>query len=137
MGVRVRSQLTLPLHSLPFRAMRVPYAVLHNTLRAVLAGKGMSPDRAALCARLCADANRDGVPSHGLNRFPLFVSTIERKLVDPSAAPVCVAAFGAIERWDGNHGPGPLNAHRCMGRAIELGESHGIGAVALANTNHW
>ncbi len=137
MGVRVRSQLTLPLHSLPFRAMRVPYAVLHNTLRAVLAAKGMSPERADLCARLFADANRDGVPSHGLNRFPLFVSTIERKLVEPGAVPVRVAAFGAIERWDGKHGPGPLNAHHCMGRAIDLAGLHGIGAVALANTNHW
>ena len=43
----------------------------------------------------------------------------------------------AIERWDGNLGPGNLNAHAAMSRAIELARQYGLGAVALANTNHW
>ncbi|MDB4893050.1 MAG: Malate/L-lactate dehydrogenase [Gemmatimonadetes bacterium] len=97
----------------------------------------MSAECAELSARLFADASADGVPSHGLNRFPLFVSCIERGLVDVSATPECVASFGGLERWDGRRGPGNLNAHRCMDRAIELARTHGVGAVALAHTNHW
>ena len=34
-------------------------------------------------------------------------------------------------------GPGNLNALAAMERAIELGRAHGIGCVALNNTNHW
>jgi 3-dehydro-L-gulonate 2-dehydrogenase len=30
-----------------------------------------------------------------------------------------------------------VNAHRCMQEAIALSRQHGIGGVALANTNHW
>jgi 3-dehydro-L-gulonate 2-dehydrogenase len=30
-----------------------------------------------------------------------------------------------------------LNAHHAMGRAIALAGQHGVGAVALAHTNHW
>ncbi len=45
--------------------------------------------------------------------------------------------LGAIERWDGRHGVGNLNAKDSMQRAIELAKQHGIGGVALANTNHW
>jgi len=97
----------------------------------------MSPERAELSARLFADASADGVPSHGLNRFPLFVSCIERGLVDVCATPECVASFGGLERWNGRRGPGNLSAHHCMDRAIELSRAHGIGAVALAQTNHW
>jgi 3-dehydro-L-gulonate 2-dehydrogenase len=97
----------------------------------------MAPERAELSARLFADASADGVPSHGLNRFSLFVSCIERGLVDVSATPECVASFGGLERWNGRRGPGNLSAHRCMDRAIELSRAHGIGAVALAQTNHW
>ncbi len=42
-----------------------------------------------------------------------------------------------LERWDGKLGPGNLNAYHCMDRAIKLAGQHGIGCVALANTNHW
>ena len=118
-------------------SMRVAYRELQDTLRRVLAGKGMSPERAELSSRLFADASADGVPSHGLNRFPLFVSCIDRGLVDVAATPACTASFGALERWNGRSGPGNLNAHQCMDRAIALSRSHGIGAVALAATNHW
>ena len=48
-----------------------------------------------------------------------------------------MAGFGALERWDGTRGPGNLNALAAMERAIELGRAHGIGCVALGNTNHW
>ena len=45
--------------------------------------------------------------------------------------------MGAIERWDGRSGVGNLNAWASMQRAMELAKTHGIGVVALANTNHW
>jgi 3-dehydro-L-gulonate 2-dehydrogenase len=117
--------------------LRIQYRELNDTLWQILVGAGMSAERAELSARLFAEASADGVPSHGLNRFPLFVSCIERGLVDVAAVPECVASFGGLERWDGRHGPGNLNAHQCMARAIELSRVHGVGAVALAQTNHW
>jgi 3-dehydro-L-gulonate 2-dehydrogenase len=117
--------------------MRVPYQELHDTLRGVLDTMGFEPQRADLCARLFADASRDGVASHGLNRFPRFIRTIRNGVVDVHARPVRVAEYGAWERWDGRRGPGNLNAYECMNRAIGLARGHGMGCVALANTNHW
>jgi 3-dehydro-L-gulonate 2-dehydrogenase len=117
--------------------MRVPYEELYGVLLRVLAGQGLEPDRAELCARLFADASRDGVASHGLNRFPRFIRTIENGIVDVRARPGLVAAKGALERWDGRRGPGNLNAHASMARAIALSREHGAGSVALSNTNHW
>src|SRR5439155_10919673 len=43
----------------------------------------------------------------------------------------------SLERWDGRRGPGNLNAYESMARAIAMARDHGIGCVALANTNHW
>lgn len=116
---------------------RVPYEELLEALSGVLSGLGFTEDRARLAARQFADASRDGVYSHGVNRFPRFVRAIRNGLVDPQAMPVLVSRFGSLERWDGRSGPGMLNAHQCMQRAIELGRDHGMGCVALANTNHW
>lgn len=117
--------------------MRIPFDVAHATLAAVLRKLGFAESRANLSARLFAETTRDGVYSHGVNRFPRFVATIRNGSVDPAAEPEQIAAFGALERWDGRSGPGNLNAHAAMSRAIALSREHGIGCVALANTNHW
>lgn len=117
--------------------MRVTYTELYDVLHSVLLRTGLEQDRAALCARLFVDASRDGVASHGLNRFPRFLEQIRAGIVDVTARPTRVDGRGAFERWDGNSGPGNLNAYDCMQRAIELSRTHGVGGVALANTNHW
>lgn len=116
---------------------RLPFDTVHARLAAILASLGFSPSRADLSARLFAETTCDGVYSHGVNRFPRFVATIRNGSVDPAAEPECIAAFAAIERWDGRSGPGNLNAHAAMQRALALSSLHGIACVALANTNHW
>jgi 3-dehydro-L-gulonate 2-dehydrogenase len=116
---------------------RIPFAELHATLTAILERHGFTPERAQLSARLFAETTRDGVYSHGILRFPRFLATIRNGSVDVHAAPLRVSALGALERWDGRRGPGNLNAHASMDRAITLARTHGIGCVALRNTNHW
>lgn len=116
---------------------RLPFEEVRNTLASVLVRLGMDDERAQTCARLFAETTRDGVYTHGINRFPRFVETIRNGSVNPKAAAGRVAGFGALERWDGNRGPGNLNALAAMERAIELGREHGIGCVTMGNTNHW
>ena len=117
--------------------LRVPFSQLHAALQAALLPYGFTPDRAELCARLFAETTRDGVYTHGLARFPRFIETIKNGCVIPTASPARTASFGAIERWDGNLGPGNVNAHVSMERSIALARTYGIGAVFLAHSNHW
>src|SRR5437588_4253588 len=117
--------------------MRVPFDELLHVLHQALRAAGMDDNRAQLCASLFAQASRDGVASHGLNRFPRFMRMIARGVVDVHARPTCIGTAGALERWDGQRGPGNLNAFESMARAIALSRDRGIGCVALANTNHW
>src|SRR5258706_1595626 len=117
--------------------MRISYQDLYSALVRALAKTGLEPDRAARCARIVADSSRDGVASHGLNLFPRLMTMIRTGVVDVAARPVRVSAQGALERWDGRRGIGNLNAQASMDAAIALARVHGIGCVALANTNHW
>jgi 3-dehydro-L-gulonate 2-dehydrogenase len=117
--------------------LRVSYEELRETLRRALLKVGFEQGRAELCARLFADTDRDGVHTHGLNRFPRFLETISSGVVGVGARAECVEARGALERWDGRGGPGNLNAHDSMARAVELANRFGLGCVALRNTNHW
>ncbi|HLK66728.1 MAG TPA: 3-dehydro-L-gulonate 2-dehydrogenase [Bryobacteraceae bacterium] len=117
--------------------MRIAFEDLTRTLATILAARGMETDRAELCARLFAETDRDGVYTHGVNRFPRFVRMIDAGGIDVHATPTPSTLVGSLERWNGNRGPGNLNAYACMGRAIEKAKESGIGCIALSNTTHW
>ncbi|HEX4036671.1 MAG TPA: 3-dehydro-L-gulonate 2-dehydrogenase [Acidobacteriaceae bacterium] len=117
--------------------LRIPFDELASTLAGILTRLGFESERAVLCARLFAETTCDGVYSHGVERFPRFLAMIRNGSVDIHATPVLVHAAGALERWDGRGGVGNLNAFASMDRALALARQHGMGCVALANTNHW
>ena len=116
---------------------RIPFAELVPQLQDVLLAAGLPEPRAALVARFFAENQRDGVYSHGLNRFSSFVALLESGRLICDADPVKVGGLGALEQWDGKMGVGLWNAHVAMSRAIELAQTHGLGCVGLRNTNHW
>ena len=116
---------------------RVPFDEMQTVLERCLLHRGFESRRAKRCAYIFAENSLVGVASHGLNRFPRFLEWIDRGWIDPAQTAKRDASFGAIERWDGRLGPGPLNAEACMGRAMEMAEELGVGIVALRNTNHW
>nr|WP_294898435.1 3-dehydro-L-gulonate 2-dehydrogenase [uncultured Pedobacter sp.] len=116
---------------------KTTYQTLFEELKRVLISRGFTDERASACAEIFANNSRDGVYSHGLNRFPVFIEYIDEGFVAVNAVPTLVNSFGVIEQWDGNLGPGVLNAQFCMNRAIELAKKNGMGCVALKNTNHW
>lgn len=117
--------------------IRIPFDDVVGELTRVLSGLGFSPERARQSATLFAETHLDGVASHGLNRFPRFVRQIKAGIVQPQAEPVRLAQFGPWEQWDGQLGPGNLNATAATNRAIALASEHGLGLVAMRNTNHW
>lgn len=117
--------------------MRVKYDDMVKEFVRVLNKYGITGEDAELSARLYADASRDGVHTHGLQRFPKFINSIKNGSVDVTKRAIRVESYGALERWDGQKGPGNLNAYKCMDRAIELAKENTVGIVGLRNTNHW
>lgn len=117
--------------------MRIPFHQLQTEFKRILLSLNFTEAKADTCARVFAENSRDGVYTHGLNRFPSFVELVKDGIVKPHAIPTLIDEMGAIERWDGNLGPGMLNAGLCMDRAIALAKDNGIGCVAIRNTNHW
>ena len=109
------------------------YTLFEEKLLAV----GFTEEKANLLATIFAENTRDGVQSHGIGRFPRFVKQVADGIVHRDAEPSLVSKSGLLEQWDGNKGPGPLNARASMHRAMELARQHGIGMVALRNTTHW
>lgn len=117
--------------------MRLKYSEIEQVLNTVLLKNGFGADRADLCARLFAETTLDGIYSHGLNRFPVFIDAVKRGVVKPDNEPTLQKSCNNFESWDGNLGPGNLNAWFCMEKAIVLAREYGMAVVSLRNTNHW
>ncbi len=117
--------------------IRVPFEELRQRSERILLRLGLDTERAALSARLIAETDRDGVRTHGIARLPRFAQMVQLGRIRPEGRPEKVAGLGALERWQGNRGPGNLAAHAMTARAVELAREHGVGAVALADTTHW
>lgn len=117
--------------------IRISANVMLDTFKTILLKHGLEEGRALLCAEIFTSNSIDGVYTHGVNRFPRFISNIDTGHVKATATPSLKYNFGAIEQWDGNLGPGPSNAVQATESAMDLSTKHGIGCVALSNTNHW
>lgn len=117
--------------------MRISYQDLASIFESILVNHGVEAPNAREAAVIFAQTSADGIYSHGVNRFPRVIDYIDKGYIHPNARPECTASFGALERWDGKLALGCLNAKRAMDRACGLAQEHGIGIVALGNTNHW
>jgi 3-dehydro-L-gulonate 2-dehydrogenase len=110
---------------------------MQETFQRILLKYGFAIEKAKLCAEIFTNNTVDGVYTHGVYRFAKFVQYIKEGWVKKDAIPVLKSKFAGIEQWDGNLGPGIINALQATDTAMALAQQHGIGCVALSNTNHW
>ena len=115
----------------------IPAADMLQLFNTILLKHGFTADRAKACAEVFTNNSIDGVYTHGVNRFPRFIEYIQKGCINIQAEPALKHQWGGVQQWDGNLGPGPLNAIHATNSVMKLAQQHGIGCVALANTNHW
>jgi 3-dehydro-L-gulonate 2-dehydrogenase len=110
---------------------------MKSTIKQAFLNAGMPEEKAETCARIHTESSRDGVYSHGLNRVERFVEYLHKGWVDGHAEPTLQSSLGTMEIYNGNMGPGILNALFAMNRATEIANANGLGLVSLNNTTHW
>ncbi|MDQ6815015.1 MAG: 3-dehydro-L-gulonate 2-dehydrogenase [Bacteroidota bacterium] len=117
--------------------IRITPGEMEKQFYEILLQQGLQESKAGTCAKVFTENSIDGVYTHGVNRFPRFVQYLKDKHVIADAEPILKSTFGAVQQWDGQAGPGILNALFCTEKAMDLARNNGIGCVALAQTNHW
>jgi 3-dehydro-L-gulonate 2-dehydrogenase len=116
---------------------RITFEQMMMGFNRILLKYHFSPGKAKICAKIFAESSLDGIYTHGVNRFYGFIKYVNEKCINVQAEPENKSKAGAVEQWNGNLGPGPLNALKCTDRSMDLAREFGIGCVALSNTNHW
>ena len=112
-------------------------AKMQAIFEAILLKNGFEPEKAIKCAAVFANNSIDGIYTHGVNRFPRFIKYLKEGFIKADKVPTLISKFCGIEQWDGNLGPGPLNAIHATETVMKLAQQHGIGCLALSKTNHW
>jgi 3-dehydro-L-gulonate 2-dehydrogenase len=110
---------------------------MRDLLFAVFRKYGFNDKDSRSLAEVHTENTLHGINSHGINRVPQFLEYVKKGIVKIDRKAQKIEAFGTMERWDGKQGSGVLNALRCTDRAVELAKEHGMGLIALKNTNHW
>lgn len=98
---------------------------------------GVAPASAAGIAEVLVSADLRGVESHGVQFAPRYVRGIARGLLNAHPKITVVREKGAVAVVDADNGLGFLSARFGMEHAIGLARTHGIGCVAVRNSNHF
>src|SRR5215831_3598078 len=104
---------------------------------AVYAGAGLPEADARLVADTLVQADLWGHQSHGVLRLGWYLDRLRHGVMHPVTTPEIVVDAGAIAVINGHDGVGQVLAMRAMHEAITRARAHGIGAVAVRNSNHF
>jgi LDH2 family malate/lactate/ureidoglycolate dehydrogenase len=104
---------------------------------AVLASAGVPDADAAFVADCLVQAELWGHPSHGVLRLSWYVARIRSGVVDPTATPETVVDRGAVAVVDGHEALGHVVAAAAARDAVRRAAGHGVGVVAVRNSNHF
>lgn len=97
---------------------------------------GLPKADAFLVADALVDADLRGVSTHGLVRFPIYVTRLRQGLVKAKPEIRVVGSRGATVVLDGDHGFGQVVGAEGMRRALGLAREHGVGVCAIRNGTH-
>ena len=97
---------------------------------------GLSREDAFLVADALIDADLRGVSTHGLVRFPIYVTRLRKGLVKAKPEMHVVRDKGATVVLDGDHGFGQVIGAEGMRRAVDLARAYGVGMCGMRNGAH-
>ena len=98
---------------------------------------GMRANDAHVAADTLVAADLWGHQTHGVMRLPWYVARLRSGAVDPVATPEIITDVGAVVVLDGHDAMGQVVANAAARIAVARAKAHGIGAVAVRNSNHF
>jgi LDH2 family malate/lactate/ureidoglycolate dehydrogenase len=118
-------------------ADRIDAGRLTSFAVAVLAAVGVPDADARLVADSLVTADLWGHQSHGVLRLSWYVNRIRAGVMRPVTTPETVSDTGALVVVDGHDGVGQVLAAHAAREAAGRAHEHGVGVVAVRNSNHF
>lgn len=103
----------------------------------VLTSLGVPAGDAHLVSDSLVTADLWGHPSHGMLRLPWYVARLRSGVMQAVTRQELVVDAGAVAVMDGHEGVGQVVTDRACAEAVARASRHGVGVVAVRNSNHF
>ena len=103
----------------------------------VLVSLGVPAADARLVADSLVTADLWGHPSHGMLRLPWYAARLRSGVMRAPTDEQLVVDAGAVAVMDGRDGVGQVVTDRACTEAVARAGRHGVGVVAVRNSNHF
>jgi LDH2 family malate/lactate/ureidoglycolate dehydrogenase len=104
---------------------------------AILEAYGVPHADAVLIVESLVTSDMWGHPSHGLLRLPWYVARVRSGAMTPVTEVRHLNTFGAVTVLDGRDGIGQVVTNHAIDAAATAAATHGVGVVAVRNSNHF
>lgn len=109
---------------------------VYDAVRARLIEAGATEKNASLQAEMLVEAERRGLPSHGVQRLPRLLRRIANGVCDPIAEGKHRWRTGAWLDVDGGNGLGPVVVWNALEAASAVAATLGVAVVTINSSNH-
>ncbi len=117
--------------------IKVKYESLIDLIDSALSAAGVPAPVREVEARIMAEADLLGVPSHGVRMLPGLVKAIREGRANPDPHLNLLRDRAATCVLNGDNGPGRYVATQAMQHAIERARQFGVGICLATRTTHW
>jgi len=119
------------------RGATISHTALRAAVAAIFASHDLPLADAGRVAECLVEADLRALPSHGINRLPIYTRRLRERLVNPRPEMRLDAPTPVVGRLDGDNGMGFVVATRAMAEAIARAGQFGVGVVLAAHSNHF
>jgi LDH2 family malate/lactate/ureidoglycolate dehydrogenase len=117
--------------------LRLSSEKLLDFAAAVFAAHGVPLEEARRAADTLVQADLWGHQSHGVMRLSWYVARLRSGVMRAAAETRTVVDAGALAVIDGRDSMGQVLAARAADEAVQRAKAHGVGVVAMRNSNHF
>lgn len=116
---------------------RIPYIETRNFCIKVFQGYGFSEVESTQIADVLLDADLCGIESHGIQRLIRYHKEVTEGMVKMENKPQIIRETPLSATIEGNDVMGQPLSVQAMQLAIDKAKQHGVGMVAVRNSNHY
>lgn len=116
---------------------RVPAAILRHWIERALAGRGVPREHRRLVSDGLVEASLRGIDTHGVRLLPVYLAELDGGRSRPRPRLAWSPRGGAALGLDADAALGVVAGSLAADATAALARDHGVGAVAIGNSNHF
>lgn len=116
----------------------VSWELISNFMEDAFVAYGVPREDAKICADVLMESDRQGIESHGSNRFkPVYIDRIKEGILNPVTEYEAVKETPSTLVVDAHDGMGMVASYKAMESLIEKARTNGISMAAIRNSSHY